>query len=108
VYDAFNPEKQKHLPGRSKPANFDRERGMGILSGALNYLGDRKANPDFNENLIDAITVILSLQISVKAETDARNLFILPFKVKGVSNPKICKSDSLAEMNGVGEEYKAS
>jgi hypothetical protein len=108
VRDTSNLERQKRFLGRSKTAGSDRQRGMSILSGALNHLGDRKANPEFNENLIDAITIVLSLQISVEAESSARNLFILPLEIKDVGNRRICKSDSLAELEGVGEEYKAS
>jgi hypothetical protein len=108
VRDTSNLERKKRFLGRSKTADSDRQRGMSILSGALNHLGDRKANPEFNENLIDAITIVLSLQISVGAESSARNLFILPLEIKDVGNRRICKSDSLAELDGVGEEYKAS
>ena len=108
VGDTFNLERQKRFIGRSKTASSDKQRGMSMLSGALNHLGDRKANPEFNENLIDAITIILSLQISVGAESSARNLFILPFEATDMGNQKICKSDSRVEIGGVGEEYKAS
>lgn len=108
VGDTFNLERQKRFIGRSKTASSDKQRGMSMLSGALNHLGDRKANPEFNENLIDAITIILSLQISVGAESSARNLFILPFEATDMGNQKICKSDSRVEIGGVGEEYRAS